>query len=230
MKYYLLFFLATFSMYLTKAQNMTNEPIKERFEGTITEVITYDEVEGTPYRYDDFIRGEVYLKSNDDFIFYEINYNAFKDRMEYRKNQQTYTVTNPDQIKKIIIDDDVFVYKDFYNYNFSNQGYFVEVIDDYISLYKKVLIEKSTSTNVAYTNTQNVKGTFYNLKPLYYISIYGDPLVFIKSKRKFKKLFFDNPAVANFLKEEKIDLHNEKDLIKLVTFLNNYDKKKMHKN
>ena len=228
MKYYFLFFLATFSMYVTKAQNLTNEQISKRFEGTIKEVIIYDEVEGTPFRYDDYKKGEVYLKSNNDSIIYEINYNAFEDRMEYMENKITYTVTNPNQINTIIINNDVFVYKDFHNYNLIDQGYFLEIINDYISLYKRVLKEKSTSTNVAYTRTHNVEGIFYNLTPLYYISIYGDPLVLIKSKRKLKNLFFNNPAVVTFLKEENINLHSEEDLIKLVTFLNNYDKKKMN--
>ena len=224
MKYYFLFFF-TFLITTALAQ-IPNQSNLLRLKGTTTEILSYKEMIGSPYRYKEFIEGSVYLKSNTDAIDYTINYNAYKDQIEFIENNSTISVDNPNEIKYIVVDQETLIYTKYYNYDDLKEGYFIELIDDYISLYKRELISINSPKNVAYNSSPYIKAEFIKLKPMFYISIYGETLVLIKNKKKLLNLFFNHPELKNFIQKEKIKLHDESDLKKLVVFLNNFDKNK----
>ena len=225
MKYY--FFLVFYFLVNTIiAQLPNNKNIKLELEGTTEEIFSYKQMNGSPYRYKEFEDGKVYLKSNTEAIAYKINYNAYKDHFEYIEGNVTYAVANPKKINNIVIDGETFIYTKYYNYDNLKEGYFIEIEDDYISLYKRELISMISPKNIDYSSTPYINGDFVRLKPMYYISIYGDPLILLKSKSKLLELFFNHPDLKQFIKKEKIKLHDEDDLKKLITFLNNFDKNK----
>lgn len=195
-----------------------------KLNGSTKEVLTYKSYEGSPFIYDQFMYSKVYLKSEDKAIDYLLNYNAYKEQIEYKVDDKIYCVTNPEQIKKIEVNSETIVYKKYYNYDQLKEGYFIEIIDDFISLYKKEIVSALPSKKVTRAYSTEVNKIFIREKPIYYISIYGDPLLLIKNKKMLLEVLFNNQDLKNFLKNEKIKLHLEEDLKKLVTFLNNYDK------
>ncbi len=195
-----------------------------KLNGSTKEVLTYKSYKGSPFIYDQFMYSKVYLKSEDKAIDYLLNYNAYKEQIEYKIDGKIYCVTNPKQIKKIEVNSETIVYKKYYNYDQLKEGYFIEIIDDFISLYKKETVSALPLKKVARVSSTEVNKIFIREKPIYYISIYGDPLLLIKNKKMLLEVLFNNQDVKNFLKNEKIKLHLEEDLKKLVTFLNNYDK------
>ncbi|PLX11744.1 MAG: hypothetical protein C0597_14585, partial [Marinilabiliales bacterium] len=113
MKYYFLFFF-TFLITTALAQ-IPNQSNLLRLKGTTTEILSYKEMIGSPYRYKEFIEGSVYLKSNTDAIDYTINYNAYKDQIEFIENNSTISVDNPNEIKYIVVDQETLIYTKYYN-------------------------------------------------------------------------------------------------------------------
>ncbi|HAF29553.1 MAG TPA: hypothetical protein DCG75_10940 [Bacteroidales bacterium] len=213
----------------SNAQNNSYDS-KTSLIGSTVQSETFKELSGSQYKYKNFCKADVYIILNDGSIEYELNYNAFKDELEFIENEIIYTVTNPDKIIKVEINEDVLVHAKYNNYDQEEEGYFFELIDDYISLYRREIISHiaSQKTFDNYGISNNDK--YLNKTNLYYLSIYGSPLILINNKKALNKLFFNHPVLKSFLKEEKIKLNSEDDLKKLVTFLNDYDKSKMRKN
>ena len=223
MKYTILFSLFIAFALKSYSQSANSEP-RQRLKGNVREDRSYSSLKGSPFLFNKFMKSEVYFNSSDEPVTYKLNYNAYKDQIEFLENGKVYSITNKDKLEKVIIDKHTFVYKRFYNYDEINEGYFVEIINDYISLYKRELKMVITSNNVAYKSSENSTGSFNKTSPLYYVSIYGDPLIYIKNKRKFLNLFFNNQSLVDFMEEENIKLSSEKDLKKVITFLNDFDK------
>lgn len=220
---YVLLAALSFNAYSQASLSYDSESI--RLTGNIHETTTYDEVSGSPYLFKEFTTSNVYFKSGNKPVEYLINYNAYKDQVEFIENDNTYAIVNTNKVNKIEIDKQTFVYSQYHNYNDIKEGYFVELVSDYISLYRReIIITISTNKSAAYSDTDTKDNKFVKDKPLYYISVYGEPLRLIKNKKKLRQLFFNHPALDEFMKKEKIKLHSEEDLIKLVTFLSNFDK------
>ncbi len=225
MRLYVLCFLLIVSILTSNAQKPSINTYKLKLKGSVQEVMTYDEASGSPYIYENFLDCNVYLKSNNNNpIEYKMNYNAYKDQMEYKEDEITYAIANPEQILKLEINNQYYIFSDYYNYDLTKRGYFIELVDDYISLYKREIISNISLDNYAYSNSESKKSKFVKERSLYYLSVYGEPLTLIKTKKKLLKLFFNHPKVEEYIKKEKIKLHSEEDLIKLVKFLNDFDK------
>lgn len=223
MKYTILFSLCFAISLNSYSQSSYSETI-QKLNGNIRSDISYSNLKGSPFLFNKFMKSEVYFNSSDEPVTYKLNYNAYKDQIEFLENDEVYRVTNTDELEKVIINKHTFVYKRFYNYDEINEGYFIEIINDYVSLYKKELKKVVTSNAVAYKSDESVTGSFNKTSPLYYVSIYGDPLIYIQSKRKFLNLFFNNQSLIEFMDRENIKLSSEKDLKKVITFLNDVDK------
>lgn len=222
MKFYIFLILFFTGILFSQAQTK----FKNRLTGIIDKEMTYDNLQGSPYKYKEFIKGDVYLSLNDKSIEYILNYNAYKNKLEFIEDNIKYTVTNPNKIIKVEINKDVLVYAKYKNYDQSEEGFFFEIIDDYISLYRREIISYVQTQKFENVYGGSDKDKFANKTTLYYLSIYGDPLILIKNKKTLSKLFFDHPTVKSYLKEEKIKLNSEDDLKKFVVFMNNLDKNK----
>lgn len=224
MKYIVTLILIVFSLILN-AQTLSNKVVSDKLIGYSINKTTYSDIaEGSPYLFNTFTDSKIYFKNNNTPVIYTTNYNAYTDVLEYIDNENKYTVSNPNEILKVIINDHILVYKSYYNYDIVKDGYFFTIIDDYISLYKKEVITNVPLKKYAYKNNDSGSSKLVKQKTQYYISIYGEELRLIKTKKKLLTLFFNHPAVVSFMDKERIKLHKEKDLIKLVTFLNNFDK------
>jgi len=226
MKSYILCTLFACSILFGQAQILPdNNHNTYKLKGSTQKVLTYNEIVGSPFRYTQFMESKVFFRLQDLPMKYKINYNAYNDELEYIEDGITYTICNPNEIHKVEVNNEVIIYTKYYNYDVQKEGYFIEIIDDYISLYKKELILNVLIKNSAYGNNQDKKAKFIKEKPRYYISIYGGPLTLIKTKKKLTQLFFNHPDVKKYIKEENIKMHSEDDLKKLVIFLNKFDKK-----
>ncbi len=223
MKYIFSLIIVIISIQNLLSQSSTVHSI-DKLNGSLKVLSTNKGYKGSPFIYDQFMNSKVYLKSEDKAIDYLLNYNAYEEQIEYKVDGKTFYVTNPKQIKKIEVNNETIVYKKFYNYDQLKEGYFIELIDDFISLYKKETISAMPLKKVTRVNSPENNKIFIREKPIYYISIYGDPLLLIKNKKMLLEVLFNNQDLKNFLKDEKVKLHLEDDLKKLVTFLNNYDK------
>jgi hypothetical protein len=217
----------SFSFAQTRLKNIANPHYL--FKDSTIKVLTYNDISGSPYKFEEFKKGKIYFTSNNIPVDYELNYNAFKDELEYIEKKETKKVTNLHQIQKIEINNEVLKYTHYYEKDFIKEGFFIEIVDDYVSLYKK-----ETTSFIPAGKTINIfkpdnKAKFIEKRPCYYISIYGNPLIQIRTKKKILRLFFNHSDLKKYLKDENIKLFCEDDLKKLIVFMNQYDKNKMYK-
>jgi len=223
MKYIVVIILISIS-FIVNGQNNLSENTNELSGIPIKDKPNYKQA--NPYIFDDFLEGVVYFKDNNNPLEYKLNYDAFDDQLEYLKNDEKFIATNPDNILRVNINDEILVYKKFYNFDETKNGFFFEIIDDYISLYKREIIISTLKEKNIYKDDEVKNSELIKKKPQYYISIYGESLRLIKNKKKLLLAFYNHPAIEEFIKKEKIKLHKEKDLIELITFINNFDKNK----
>ena len=139
MKFYIVLWFFIFTILTTSAQTNSTD-FTTSLAGSADKTINYEDVLGSPYKYEEFSNAMVFLVLNEKPIEYKLNYNLYKENLEYIENDVRYTVMNPDAIVKVNINDEVLVYTHYKNYDQSKQGYFVELIDDYISLYKREFV------------------------------------------------------------------------------------------
>lgn len=225
--FFILFLLLHYHSFLNaQYQEKKLNDLRASSKNTNEETLTYKDVSGSPYKYNEFKPGQVIFKGNSDTT-YKMNYDLYQNALEYEENESIYAVTNADDISKIIIDQDVIIYSKYFENDILKKGFFIEIISDFVSLYKKesVSVKPIRKSSIEYINS-NHEIKFNKKRDRYYLSIYGDPLVLITTKKELLKQFFSHPVVRDYIKNEKIRINSEKDLIKLVTFLNNYDKNK----
>ncbi|RFN59623.1 hypothetical protein [Marixanthomonas ophiurae] len=183
----------------------------------------FESMEGSPYANETFIEGNIYQGkklANKNVL---LRYNAFADEIEIKKNKQT------DTYNALIKDPDVYVkiFQDIYEfvpYNGSNEkgGYFNVVTEgDQFDLYKKVKVtyKEPTYAKTSYQTDKPAKwvdtvtyflvgkdGSFYELPTR------RSKVLDVMSKKK--------KEVKRYIKEQNIDLDEEQDLSKLVTYFN----------
>ena len=162
----------------------------------------------------------MYFIDSDTTVKYQLNYNAYTEAIEFLKNDTIYTVTNPYEIKKINLNDDLIVFANYSNEGSISKGFFFEIIDSYISLYKRETVIYVPTNGTNYQN--NISGEFKKLKPQYYISILGCPAFQVKNKKNIISEFSNNPVVIDYLEKERINVNSEGDLIKFAEYINHY--------
>jgi|TARA_R100000306_G_scaffold5939_7_gene8344 hypothetical protein len=183
----------------------------------------FESMEGSPYVNENFIKGNIYKGkelANQNVL---LRYNAFADEIEIKKNEQEQSynalIKDPDIYVKIFQDVYVFV-----PYNGSNEkgGYFNIVKEgDQFDLYKK--------TKVTYKEPTFAKTSYQSDKPakwvdnITYYLVGKDGSFYELPTRRSKVLDVmseKKKEVKRYIKEQDIDLDEEQDLAKLVTYFN----------
>ncbi len=178
-------------------------------------------VDGLPYiDGDKFYKVEVKDYSKD---VQTLRYNAFEDEMEFKNGDQLY-YANKENNLSIHFTDLNKTYRCLqYRYNGNTKfGYLVILVENSKnSLYKKESIEllKGEKSPNAYSKDAN--DYYAKEKDLFLIGKDTQLLKFPKNAGDFAETFsLDKNIVADYIKKNKINFNKEKDLIKLVDFLN----------
>lgn len=182
--------------------------------------LSINDISGSPYRYEKFSTGEVYFLLKDKPVNSKLNYNAYTDEIEFIINENTYTVSNCQDIHKVLLNNEVLLFHDFKDNNSIKKGFLIEIINNQISLYKRESIKYSPPKETHDTYKKNKPAEFKKSKSKYYISILDKPAFLVKNKKNLIQEFVSNSELKNYIKKEKINLNSEKDLIKLIYFLN----------
>jgi len=187
-----------------------------------------NEIEGSAYINKDFVAARISIVKNK--VFYA-RYNAFNDEIEIKgENDIIYGLDKKRKDILIHFSNPKQTYQAF-DYNLDNKdlfGYFTKLnFDSEMLLLRKERIihveEKISKT----TYGTNKPAHFKRAKDKYFIKI-GDKsaIELSKNKKDVAKLIpkFEN-EVLSFIKKNKIKLTNEKDLLKLVEYLNELNSK-----
>ncbi len=182
-----------------------------------------DIYEGTPYNNPNFLIGDIYINNEITSSNSSLRYNIYADEIEVKVNpnddeSNLKALTKSPDIHIIILNDK-FVYLS-KTEGLSKGGYFLELQKGKnIMLYKK-LIKKYFPEKKAKTSFErDIPASFVD-KPLFYIkSKDGKMHKLPSSKGKLiKALSAFNKNIKSFIKSNKIDVTNEKGLIKAFKY------------
>ncbi len=179
--------------------------------------LEYSEIKGSPYTNPEFFSAKIaenYEKVN-------VRYNSYSDQVEYEKEDKVYTLPKETTFSKIEISSSPKQVLVMLNTNDEFSGYFYEIIDNKIGLYKKVKTKFTDTVPAANSYSSEKPASFKTLDPIYYIKTEKG---FIKSPKNQKEILAQFPSkkdvLNRFFKENRVKFNNEEDLKKLVNFLN----------
>jgi len=184
----------------------------------IYDINSPDIYQGSPYYNNSFLLGNVYY--NNELLQKNIalRFNVFADEMEFKKS-----IADADsEAQAIVKSQDIFVTINGVAFVFlPSKGYF-EVIYDGInfSYIKKVAKKYYPARPPANSYDQGALATFQDKETFFLYTKEGMIYEFPKSKSKKLKVFGDSQKEVNkYIKENKLDINKEKDLKRVVMYL-----------
>lgn len=187
----------------------------------------YKDTEGSPYLIDDYKNGVLYTKDGMERPVY-LKYDTYKEEVE------VFNDGNPLLIDKRLYPKFVIEYvddksKQKVRYEFTNEivipgmknGKYVEVIanGDKFKLIKAYSSKLNQSQDQGYGGV--VTNNFFENDEDYYIYTVGLDAVRVKLKNKdILKAISDDGKLKDYLKAEKIKVRKEKDMLRVIEYLN----------
>jgi len=178
--------------------------------------------EGTPYHNTSFLLGNVYVNNEINASNVALRYNVFADEIEYKET----LATDDSEAQAIIKSNDIYV--DIMNDFFvviPEKGYFLVLHDGSNFSFLKKLSKKYHLPREAKDNfDQGSPPTFSDRSAYYIYTKEGAIFEFPNSKKKILAVFGNSEnEIKQFCKENDIDLKEEKDLKKVIIFLDSLE-------
>lgn len=174
-------------------------------------VYSYSDIQGTPYIHNDYKKAKI-----GDFADVVLaRYNSYSDEVEIKLNEDVRYLlkeNNYSPIKFIDSDEQLMYISD----NEQTGYYYVLSVGNSMLLRKNsTMFIDEQPAQTSYSNTQPAK--FQNLKPAYFI--YKDSKLIPFKKENDLIQLYPNKNLKTLIKDHKIRLDKEKDLIKLLQLI-----------
>lgn len=190
---------------------------REKFMRTTSD--PYDDIDGSPYYFDEFLDGVVYLH-NGSSIEGQYRYDIYKNQFQFKDDESVLVFAYPDSIARIDIDGNVFRYLIYYEEPMMKKSYFVEVVNGYCNLFRKhnkVFYEAKPPKPYQEPEPAAIRDD----KVSYYFQIGDEKPVKIGKKKEFVSICGEfAPQIEEYLQQNKISLKKEADLKSLFQYLN----------
>ena len=208
------------------AQNINSQRQTELFvrnadkydTSTIYDPANPENYKGTPYHSDNFLTGNVYIENELILSNVALRYNAIADEIEFKESLNS----NDKEVKALVKSKEIYakIMKDIFVF-IPSEGYYLVVFDgDNFSLLKKVT-KKYFPAKKAKNNYE--RSTLAEFEDRFSYSIFtrnGEMMEFPKSKSKKLKVFGNSEKlIKDYIKEKDLDLNKEKDLKKVIIYL-----------
>lgn len=193
-----------------------------RFTKTIDEVnngkqkIKYSEIQGIPYYYANFVNARV----GDTSSLIPIRYNSFLDTIEILDKTDVYEIPREDSYPKFTFEktNEKLVWV---NTHDEFAGYFFEIVGGKYRILKKITTKFYDAVPAPNSLIPGAPARFEVQKPIYFIKTESNFIKIPKNSKDLAESFPDKKNELNdFIKNNKIKLNQEADLIKLGSFLN----------
>ncbi len=195
----------------------TNKLNSEDFNNTITQ----NDIQGSPYLFDEFINGTIFTTSKLQFENVPLRYNIHNDQIEFKTPQnEIQALATPEIVETVEFGEYKMVYVPYSNSKKIRYGFFRVVIEGTASLYaRSEMIFKNATKPGAYKEAQPAK--FINQPNSYYIRVRLDQAKKVGNKKEAIEIFPDHKdEIATFIKKNKIKTNNSESLEKLVQYYN----------
>jgi hypothetical protein len=174
--------------------------------------------EGSAYYFDNWdTEGVIYIKDKGRIKIQKVNINLFASKLEAIYDENSVFTFDSENLVKIVINDKVFR-----TFEVNKELKFFELIfNDKFSIYKyySVLYAQGSKNPMLSRKTNK-----YIKKEKYYLYREGELTMLKLSKKSFSKRFQSNnvsqESIIEYIKENKLSLNKEADLIEVLKFVN----------
>jgi hypothetical protein len=185
----------------------------------------YDNIDGTPYLKDEFVKGEVIINDSIRIEHVPLRYNIMNDKIEFRdNNEQVLEIALSEQTYQFSFDEHVFVHRTYLINGEKNEGILEELVDGHIKLFKKYSAEFKQATKAI--GFQDAEPDRIERKNEIFLIAADDAIpseIEAKKKKVFAALKPFQPDIEQYAKKEKLKPRSEEDLIQLIHYCNQTD-------
>lgn len=176
--------------------------------------------EGSPYMNDEFKEATLVSSEGQVFIKVPLRYNVYYDLFEVEMEDAVYNLNRGSVVAEVEIEGHKFIFSEYEYQSSRGEGYLEVLIEGPWSLYKQhQLVFREAEPAQPYQEAE--PASFEERDPLFYVSHADGLPVFIRNRRGLLELAGDKEKeLNNFLKDNKIRLRDEAEMIKAVEFLN----------
>ncbi|MEA1888118.1 MAG: hypothetical protein U9N72_13010 [Bacteroidota bacterium] len=179
--------------------------------------------EGSPYMNEEF--QEATITSSEDLVFENvpIRYNVYYDLFEVELEEGIYNLRRGGIVSKVNLEDHRFIYSTYDYLSSEGEGYLELVMEGEYTLYKKhQVVFKEAEPAQPYQEAKPAR--FEGRDPLFYIAHGDNQSVFIRNRRSFLDIAGEKgKALKDFIKDERLRIKNEEDMLKAVEYLNSLE-------
>jgi len=185
----------------------------------------YSDIEGNPYICRDFFEGKVTM-NNGEIYDVDLRYDIYAGEIHFRVKGVIYVIANHDQVQSVEIDNNKFVYSDYKlspgKKNVAGSTYFMLLTDGRCKLLEKKNIRiQDPEPPKLYQEAKPAK--FILKDDTYYLKLGEKSAVKIKGKKDLLEMLDDQQDnLKLFLRSNKLSTGKREDLIKIITFYNEF--------
>ncbi|MDG1571989.1 hypothetical protein OZ410_06650 [Robiginitalea sp. M366] len=174
-------------------------------------------VEGSPYLNDEFKRGAVYMNEEKPYAAY-MRYNAYQDEMQVQGPDGISTLFKREYVWAML-EGEKFKIETYDTGNGTRQGYFVELNAGKTRLLKRYqsLFREGEKAVSSYSQDKPPR---FEAETSYYLAMEGKPAQEVKLRKKDILEMLDNDASEGFVKENKLKLKDEAEVLMLLQHYN----------
>lgn len=180
----------------------------------------YPDLKGSPYLDDEFKSGTIDIGDGES-VEVNLRLNVYDDELEFETDQGIYLLKNPERISHIFLGKSEYVYFESASPAKESSGFFKLIAgDDCLLLLKHRVTYIPSVAAGAYEPATEAE--LRKEPDAYYLAMKGDTPIKLKRKKKFimKLIPSRGEEISRYMKEEKISLHKNNDLIELVDYIN----------
>lgn len=177
------------------------------------------DIEGSPYMNNDFINGNVFMNSKEQYVDVLLRYNIYNDQIEFKSGENIQSLSPPELIDKIELNGEIYEYIPYSLGKRIKKGFFIRLTEGKAQLYKRAEIQFKKAENAgAYKEAEPAK--FIRKPDSFYVKIEEAQGQKVLKRKNLPELFPDKQAeLTAFIKKNKVKI-NEEDLLKLVEYYN----------
>ncbi len=198
-------------LYSGDLMNFYNEVAQNK----LLETDDISSIEGSPYLYDEFTKGDIVTTDSILYSGIMLRYNIYNNVIEFKKNDVALELNEKFPLLYALVNNAIFVKIE------NQEGYFLRLSSGKLNLLEKKRI-KFAQSKPASGYRATTKAAFKKLDSQYFIYKNSDtPMVEIKKKTDFLPLVSDKKEeIEDYMKKENIKITKGEDLAALVDYYN----------
>lgn len=213
-----LFFIFSMNVFSQQSLDFSGNGGSNTTEGYFTKYVPtdkYEEIDGTPYYNDEWISGTIKLKNGVELKIESCKYDVYEGKLIFLKDETPLYFSNPEDINSFMLGSSKFI-----NLKLKNNNDFYEKLleaENFVLLKKyQCVFIKGKETDGINPATKNK----YKVNSNYYYKKENEALKKIKFKEQaILELIPDKKEeIKNYIKENKLNCKDEKDVIKVFEF------------